>query len=241
MMASSIASLLNMPVDSPVKLKRTLLKAQVVELLRSQIILGRIPPGTPLVERDLAETLRISRVPVRDALHELEKEGLVLCTATNRRSVIRLTKRDIQELYEVRLQLETLVVEQAARNTSPLHREQLNTTLAAMERALDDHDQAAFPRTDVDLHRTIWAQSDNRHLEKLLHTMAGQLFMFASIHTQLYGWDEVVGLHRDLVEQINAGDPAGARASIERHMKNSLDRALRAFSSSATESQDLNP
>jgi hypothetical protein len=43
------------------------------------------------------------------------------------------------------------------------------------------------------------------------------------------------------VQQINAGDPVGARASIERHMQNSLDRALRAFSSSATESQDLNP
>ena len=85
-----------------------------------------------------------------------------MTTATNRRSVIRLTKRDIQELYEVRLQLETLVVEQAARNTCPLYREQLNTTVAAMERAFSDHDQAAFPRTDVDLHRTIWAQDGAR-------------------------------------------------------------------------------
>jgi DNA-binding GntR family transcriptional regulator len=236
MMASSIASLLNMPVNPPVKLARTLLKVQVVDLLRSQIILGRIPPGTPLVERDLAETLQISRVPVRDALQELEKEGLVLCTATNRRSVIQLTKRDIQELYEVRLQLEQLAVEQAARNRSPAHREQLSATLAAMQRAFDEHDQPAFPRTDVDLHRAIWAQADNRHLEKMLQTMAGQLFMFASINTQLYDWAEVVELHRDLVSHINDGSVDGARASIERHMQNSLDRALRAFRSSSAES-----
>jgi DNA-binding GntR family transcriptional regulator len=235
-MASSIASLLTMPVNSPVKLERTLLKAQVVELLRSQIILGRIPPGTPLVERDLAETLQISRIPVRDALHELEKEGLVLATATNRRSVIRLTKRDIQELYEVRLQLEMLAVEQAARNRLPAHREQLSTALSAMERAFDQHDQPAFPRADVDLHRAIWAQADNRHLEKMLQTMAGQLFMFASINTQLYDWAEVVELHRDLVWHINSGSPDGARASIERHMQNSLDRALRAFRSPSGES-----
>jgi DNA-binding GntR family transcriptional regulator len=234
-MASSIAPLLNISADLPMKVERTLLKSQVADLLRSQIINGRIPPGTPLVERDLAETLRISRVPVRDALQELEKEGLVVCTATNRRSVIRLTKRDIQELYEVRLQLEVLAVEQAARNTSPAYREQLDATLAAMQRAFDEHDQEAFPRTDVDLHRAIWSQADNRHLEKLLHTMAGQLFMFASIHTLLYGWDEVVDLHRDLVQHINAGDTIGARASIGRHMQNSLDRALRAFQPSPSE------
>ncbi len=118
-MASSIAPMLTISADLPVKLERTLLKSQVADLLRSQIINGHIPPGTPLVERGLAEALRISRVPVRDALLELEKEGLVVCTATNRRSVIRLSKRDIHELYEVRLQLEVLAVEQAARNTSP--------------------------------------------------------------------------------------------------------------------------
>jgi len=133
----------------------------------------------------------------------------------------------------VRLQLEQLAVEQAARNRLPAYREQLSTILAAMERAFHEHDQSAFPRTDVDLHRAIWAQADNRHLEKMLQTMAGQLFMFASINTQLYDWAEVVELHHDLVGQINAGSLAGARASIERHMQNSLDRALRAFRSSS--------
>ncbi len=107
--------------------------------------------------------------------------------------------------------------------------------MTAMQRAFDEHDQAAFPRTDVDLHRAIWSQADNRHLEKMLQTMAGQLFMFASIHTLLYQWGEVVDLHRDLVQHINTGDATGARASIERHMQNSLDRALRAFQASPIE------
>lgn len=231
-MASSIAALLNTSADVSIKVERTLLKSQVVELLRAQIVFGRLPPGTSLVERELAEALRISRVPVRDALQELEKEGLVVSTATNRRSVIRLGERDIRELYAVRLRLEELAVELAARSSTPAQQSELTGALAAMERALVNHDVVAFPRADVDLHRTLWRLAGNRHLEKLLQAMAGQLFMFASMHTQLFDWEEAVDLHRDLVAQVNAGDPAAARASIGRHMQNSLDRALRSFNPS---------
>jgi DNA-binding GntR family transcriptional regulator len=233
-MPPSIASLLSSSERNPLKLERTLLKAQVADLLRTQIIQGAIPPGTALVERDLANALQISRIPVRDALLELEKEGLVVCNASNRRSVIQLTRRDIEELYELRLQLETLAVERAARNTSPESQQQLDALLEKMVNALEAHDDEEFPRCDVELHRAIWAQADNRHLEKMLHTMSGQLFMFASINTVLYAWDEVVDLHRDLVACINRGDVDGARASIQRHMQNSLDRALNAFRDNST-------
>lgn len=216
------------PVDG-IPIKRTLLKPQIVEWLRSRIIFGQIAPGTPLVERELAHTLHCSRLPVREALQELEKEGLVTTNGVNRRSVIELTAHDISELYEVRLCLERLAVQRAARNTSPQHAAQLNAALKAMELAYQSHDAMAFPRADVDLHQTIWQQTDNHHLQNLLRTMAGQLFMFASKHTQLFAWEEVVDLHRDLIGHINAGDEAAASLSIERHMQNSLDRALRAF------------
>jgi len=211
-------------------LQRTLLKAQIVERLRSRIIYGQIAPGTALVERELAEALHCSRLPVREALLELEKEGLVVSTASNRRCVIELTARDIVELYEVRLRLETLAVERAAQHSSPANQAQLNAALSAMAHAYRDHDATAFPRADVNLHLTIWRQAENRHLLNLLQTMAGQLFMFAAKHTQLYAWEEVVDLHRDLVARINVGDVAAASSSIAHHMQNSLDRALRAFS-----------
>lgn len=228
-MATSIGALLTRSADEPVRIERTLLKAQVVDLLRSHIIVGRIPPGTPLRERELAATLDVSRIPVREALQELEKEGLVITTANNRRCVIELTERDIRELYEVRLLLETRAVEQAARGTTPERQAQLAATVQAMEQAYHTHDPEAFPRADVELHRAIWRQAENRHLQTMLNAMSGQLFMFASKHTQLYAWGEVIDLHRDLIACINAGDPTAARRSIEAHMQNSLDRALRAF------------
>lgn len=231
-----ISELLSRPGGTPPKIKRTLFKAQVVDILRSEIVLGHLPPGTPLVERELAETLHVSRIPVREALQVLEQEGLVSSSSSHRRCVIQLTERDIRELYAVRTQLERLAVQQAASNTSPEHQKQLNSMLQAMDQALVSRDEVAFPQTDVALHRTIWQQAGNRHLQHMLERMSGQLLMFASRHSRMYEWDEVLYLHRDLVQHINASDPQAASRSIDAHMQNSLERALRAFSST-TESK----
>lgn len=228
-MQSSLAALLATPSGMPLHVRRMHLKAQVVELLRTHIVFGRIPAGTPLVERELAEALSISRIPIREALQELEKEGLVVTTATNRRQVITLTERDIRELYEVRLQLELLASTRAAARASSVNCAPLLTSLASMERAFERHDLDAFPRTDVNLHLAIWQMADNRHLLGMLGTMARQLFMVASRHSALYDWTEVVDLHRSIVEAIVAGDLARTSASIEYHMQNSLERTLKAF------------
>jgi DNA-binding GntR family transcriptional regulator len=236
-MAAQNSQILGSSDDVPIK--RTLLKVQIVELLRSRIIFGHIAPGTPLVERELAEVLHCSRLPVREALQELEKEGLVISTTGNRRYVIELTAKDIVELYAVRLQLELLAVELAARNTNPDHQAELNQMLAEMEDAYRSHDDSAFPRADVNLHLAIWKQAGNSHLNKLLQSMAGQLFMFAAKHSRIFAWEEVVDLHRDLIDHINTGDVINACKSIEKHTQNSLDRALKAFipNSEATSSE----
>jgi DNA-binding GntR family transcriptional regulator len=234
-MADSLGTLLSQAANEPIRIERTLLKSQVVDLLRTAIIFGRIPPGTPLGERDLATALHVSRVPIREALQELEKEGLVISTASNRRCVIELTERDIRELYEVRLRLETLAVERAARNTTPEHRDQLNAAMETMEQAFRDHNLEAFPHADIELHRAIWQQAGNRHLQAMLNSMAGQLFMVVSRHSQLYDWAEVIDLHRDLITHINAGDVEAACVSIAAHMQNSLERALHAFGTPPSE------
>ena len=228
-MQSSLAALLATPPGTPFHVKRMHLKAQVVDLLRTHIVFGRIPAGTPLVERELAEALHISRLPIREALQELEKEGLVLTTSTNRRQVITLTERDIRELYEVRLQLELLASTRAATRAPMVDCTPLITCLANMERAFERHDLEAFPHTDINLHQVIWQLADNRHLLAMLGTMSRRLFMVVSRHSVLYDWTEVVDLHRAIVDAIVAGDVERTRASIENHMQNSLERTLRAF------------
>lgn len=206
------------------KLDRMTLKDQVTIWLRDAIISGQIAPGTKIVERDVAEMLGVSRAPARDALMQLEKEGMVI-SRPDARYVIELNDRDIHELHQVRLALESLAVDLATRNTNTANQQAQLAVLRQMEQATETGDSAAFAKADLDGHSLIWEQAHNIHLEKTLRAMIGPIFMFMANATEYYDWQETLELHRELVRCINAGDRDGAAVSIKRHMENSRDRA----------------
>ena len=218
------------------RLDRTTLKAQTATLLRHSIISGKIQPGSKLVEREVAESFGISRAPARDALMQLEKEGLII-SKPDARYVIELTERDIVELHQVRLALESLAVQLAAENTSERNRAAQLEALHQMEDALERNDDNAFALADLDGHELIWRQADNHHLEHQLHTMIGPMFMFMSNSTEYYDWQETLELHRDMVHCVNSGDQEAATESIRRHLANSRERALGSWRAKAA-SQD---
>jgi len=227
-MANQVASLLATQDEVPI-LERTSLKEQIADLLRERIVSGHFAPGAALVERELAEQLRVSRIPVRDALMQLETEGLVVST-TNTRCVIALTERDIQELYQVRLVLEKLAVRLAAENASEADRNALVAQAREMKEAVDSRNRAAYRRSDVATHRLIWQMSGNAQLVRTLQSMVGPIFMLVARHAEHFDWSETRALHDDLVDCIVRGDAAGAEASIERHLENATQRSLRLFS-----------
>ena len=208
--------------------RRPHLKDQVTDLLRDYLIGGRISPGTKLVERDIAERLGVSRAPIRDALMQLEKEGLVI-SQPNGRYVIEPTGQDVRELYQVRLVLERLAVELATQNRSSENQAALTAKLMEMQEAVAGQDRLAFARSDVELHDSIWRQANNRHLHATLHTMSGAIFMFAANNADYYSWKTALHLHENLVECINAGNTPAAVKSLERHNKKTVERLLKLF------------
>lgn len=214
--------------QAPLPVERASLKTQAVDLLRQYIAEGRLPSGTKLVEREVAEALGISRAPARDALLELEKEGLVVTRSTGRH-VIELSERDIRELYAVRVALETLAVELAAEHTSPAHQQANLAKLAQMRDAVARRDAAAFTRADIETHTLIWQQADNHHLLRNLQSILGPIFMFVATTLELHDWGETLAAHTDLMTAINAGDVPAARATLSRHLDESLRQALHAF------------
>ncbi len=209
-------------------LERNLLVDRTCELLRDYIISGRIPPGTRLVERQLAEQLGISRVPVREALIQLEKDGLII-SKPDGRYVIELTEQDIHKLYEVRRVLERLAVELATQNTSPERADALRNKLQDMQQAVARQDRSAYVRNDIEIHRLIWSQANNPYLFDLLRTLTGPIFMFVADNANVIGWDEAFELHEDLIGSINAGDVRAALENVERHMEDALSRSYRVF------------
>ncbi len=213
--------------------ERTGLAVNVSTLIRDSILSGRLRPGTRLVEHELARSLGISRVPVREALIQLELAGLVVARP-NGRYVLEIGERDIEQLYEVRLALERLAVAEAVRNVTPERVAALRRALRAMDEATAHHDLGAHVQADFELHELVWRQADNPHLLTALRTLAGPIYMFMandppSHEARPAYWAELFDVHARLIEAIAAGHEARAVASIEDHIADSIRRARRAF------------
>ena len=105
MVVTDAAPLLPTAEEKLQLLERSGLPERISGLIRDSIVNGRIRPGTRLVERQLASSLGISRVPVREALIQLEQAGLVV-SRPNGRYVLEIGEQDIKQLFEVRRALE---------------------------------------------------------------------------------------------------------------------------------------
>lgn len=225
----SLTTLFSQAAPGMVKLDRNSLKDQSTELLRNAIVSGRIPPGTKLVERELADLFGISRMPARDALMDLEHEGLVI-SKPNGRYVIELSKADVQNLFQVRLELEQLAVTLAAQQSSPPNCVALKENLQTMRDAIAQNDRYAYVKSDLEAHALIWQQAQNPFLLKMLHSIIGPIFMFIASHTDSQtDWHETFQFHEELASAICSGDAERAVQSIKEQLENSLQLSLRVF------------
>ena len=211
--------------------RRTLsLADQAADITRKDIIRGQLRPGARLSERTLAARLSISQAPAREALLQLEREGLVV-TQTGGRYVVELTASEVLELTEIRMPLEKLAALWAAKRKTPEVATVLQASLERMRQAVAAKDDQAIITIDREIHRTIWAGSGSRRLVGILDTLIGPLWMF--FHTQVDTsegnrayWDGLMANHESLVQAILSGDPAAIEMSVERHTEDSLRRAL---------------
>ena len=105
----------------------------VASVLREAIITGHLRANEPLPQDEIAAQLRVSHIPVREALRQLESEGLVTYQPNRGATVSALTSEEIREIYEIRVILETAAIRRAATRLTPLQ--------LAAARALLDHDR----------------------------------------------------------------------------------------------------
>lgn len=211
------------------QIERSSLKEQATELLRDLIVTGKIKPGSKITERDVADVLHISRMPARDALMDLERDGLIV-SKPGGRYVIELTEIDIRRLYQLRLALEKLALELTIALLRPEGLALLEGKLNDMRAAITRGDIAAYTASDLELHKIIWQLADNPYLIHMLNSMIGPIFMFiASQASIVEDWQESLQLHERMIAQLAARDIAAALKTMEAHTNHSLDLCLRTF------------
>jgi DNA-binding GntR family transcriptional regulator len=189
-------------------------------LLRAEILNGTSAPGALLAESAVAKRLGVSRVPVREALFALEREGLVEFSPTGRAFVKALTPQDFEELYVLRLALEPL----ASRLAAPALKAdfaKLEKNLAATRRARSVQEVTLL---DLEFHQIILEASGNLRLLKLWRSLRGELELWLGrLHRshQLQTKEtlkETVDAHQSIIESFRSQNPATCERLMREHI-----------------------
>lgn len=201
------------------RLEKTSLREQALSALRRAITTGQLQPGTHLVETELSEALQISRGTLREAMRQLQQEGLISAGARGRLSVRHLDTKEISDIFDVRAALESLAASTlASRGDRTAIVADLRHAVAEMERwaasNLEDRIEA-----DLKFHRTMCHLTGN---ETLLHSwtsLEGSIrmsIMYAGVDRALKNMD--AKRHHEIVDAIEAGDAVDAAATVRTHM-----------------------
>lgn len=182
------------------------------ELLRERILDGSLPPGTRLIETEIAGQLQISRGPVREALATLRAEGLVREKAKRGVSVAALTDDDIRQIYEVRAALESGAARLVIRDGGVKAVAVLDTTLQTMRDAAASSDRLAFVEADLALHEQLCRVSGNERLLQAWGSQVGLLRTLIRMETARGSSTlaYLLGDHEAFVNRIKEHDVAGA-------------------------------
>jgi DNA-binding GntR family transcriptional regulator len=170
-----------MPADAfPALLKPVPLTNQVGELIKGRILRGELRPGERLVEQQLAKSLGVGQNVIREALIDLAHHGFVRRYANRGTYVTQLTLAEARKLAEVRISLEGLAVELAARRAAsePLDWKPLEELLAQMRRYAEAGDRESFYDADLKFHQRLWELAGNEYLAQLLEQIVVPLFAF---------------------------------------------------------------
>jgi len=144
--------------------------------IRELIISGEFAPGSRLRERELSHALDVSRVPVREALQQLEAEGFIDTSPRRGATVKQITLRDVNELFDVRLSLEVLAARLAAQASA---RGESSARLQQMMDQAEDatlrHDHQQIPLINTALHAEIVSMGGNSLLESSMKPLLGRM------------------------------------------------------------------
>ncbi|KRE27726.1 GntR family transcriptional regulator [Mycobacterium sp. Soil538] len=204
---------------SLLRLEKTSLREQALTALRRAITTGALTPGTHLVETELSEALQISRGTLREAMRQLQQEGLISAGARGRLSVRHLDAKEITDIFDVRAALESLAATLLAARSDRAE------TAQVLRRAVEDMDRWSASnledRIEADLrfHRTMCQLTGNETLLHSWSSLEGSIrmsIMFAGVDRALKNMD--VHRHLAIVDAIEAGDGTAAAATVREHM-----------------------
>lgn len=211
-----------MAVAEPFVINKARISDQVYDYLRGEILTGRFAPGQRLNLEELVERLKISKMPVKEAIGRLAVEGLLDVQAQRGTFVSRIDPRELQETFAVRCALEVLAGELAVEHIKKSDLEKLNKLIAEMEQSTSQTDVGRHLELNFQFHGLLVELSDNRKLIEMYHRLRTPI-QIAGIHYRSETWVERVAQeqkeHRAIVRALQQKDAEAVTRAIRAHLK----------------------
>ena len=206
------------------------LARRTYEALKQDILTCVLRPGAQIFEGELAARYGTSKTPVREALNLLGQEGLVQVLPRRGYLVAPITLRDVQEVFQLRLLLETAAAELAAEHITEEGLRQLNALVAVRYTYRDRASYSRFLRANRAFHIAVAEASGNGRLAafvgKLLEDMERILHLGLDLRDSA---EEMAAEHAELVDALLRGDGALARRVVTEQLQTSRKRVLEAL------------
>ncbi|SOY62989.1 GntR family transcriptional regulator [Cupriavidus taiwanensis] len=217
------------PVAAPSlpRLARPRLHDTVVEHLRQFIVEGVFAPGTKLNERELCETLGISRTPLREALKVLAAEGLVDLLPNRGASISRMSEAEVRESFELMSGLEAFSGELACERITAAELAQIKALHYAMLACRARNDLPGYYSRNQEIHDRINEAARNTPLRQTYQSINRRLQALRFRSNQQRGkWDDAVEDHEEMIRALEARDGKRLAVILKRHLLEKRDAVL---------------
>jgi DNA-binding GntR family transcriptional regulator len=210
-----------------ISIPRSALHAQVTQRLRQMLVEGRIAPGAKLNERELAEVLRVSRTPLREAIKMLAAEGLVELVPNRGAIAVSLNENDVRNTFEVMAGLDALSGELAAQRITEEELAEIRAMQFEMMAAYTRRDLSNYYRINALIHKAINAAAKNPVLTATYNQVNARL-QAVRFRSNQNGdkWERAAKEHEMMVDALAAHDSAAMREVLLSHLFKKRDVVL---------------
>ena len=197
------------------------------EAIRQSILSGQWKLGELYNEKAIAADLGISRTPVREALLELASQDLIIFLPRRGLMVNRFTRRDVDEIFELRKAIELAAVEKITIASPPFDLFEIEEALLSQRKAVKQKDYLAFMEADRLFHTSFSELTNNRRIIAILENIRDMIHVMGAKALSLEGRAlEVIEEHQIIFEAVKKGNIEEARKSMAYHLDQSKEAVV---------------
>lgn len=204
--------------------KRKSLREEVYDTLKKSILHGKLKGGQRLIEEQLADQIGISRTPVREAFHKLERDDLVTRLPKGGFAVREFTKEDVEEIFGIRTALESYAAYLATLHMTPDRLSALEKKIQETEKALRSGEDEKVVQLHTEFHDLLYKSCKSKKLTEMINNFRDYFYRYRSALLKTrYGIHDSMEGHRHMLEAMKKRNPRLVEKLVRKHLGRGKD------------------